>query len=332
MKNDYAIVVRDVRKSFKTYRSLTGQKVAFASLRRKKVTKRALQGVSFTIRKGEIVALLGLNGSGKSTLVKIIIGILYPDEGSTFIMGHDSWTERNKFASRMGVVLGAHGQLYWDLPALDTFNLMKHIYKIPDKVFKERVSYFVKRLNLKDVYKRQVRQLSLGEQMKCNFVASVLHMPDIVLLDEPTIGVDLPSKSALRETIKDMQRRYNTTFLLTTHIVEDITIAERIVILDKGRVIFQGSQERLLKLFGDNRTVELSFENMPGNEYRRFGRVLAETPDYAKIEVKSSVLKDKRFIDFLSRKEVVDYNVLGPELSNVLMKLYRSRNGRRSHG
>lgn len=325
MQNQNIIEVKNVKKRFKTYRSLTGKKVMFATLRRKKFIKKALQGVSFNIKKGEIAALLGLNGSGKSTLIKIVIGILYPDNGSVTVLGHNSWKERDNIASHLGVVLGAHGQLYWDLPPMDTFNLMKHIYKIPDKTFNERISYYVDRLNLKDVYKRQVRQLSLGEQMKCNFVASVLHMPEIVLLDEPTIGVDLPSKSALRETIKDMQKRYNTTFLLTTHMVEDISIAEHIVILDKGQVIFDGVQDKLLKLFGDKRTVELSFEQIPKSSYRKFGRVISETPDYAKLEVESGILKNKNFINFLSRKEVVDYNVLGPELGNVLMRLYKSR-------
>ena len=136
---------------------------------------------------------------------------------------------------RMGIVLGAHGQLYWDLPAIDSFNLMRSIYHIPTRICKGRLDYLLDLLELRDVYKRQVRTLSLGEQMKCNFVASMLHAPELVILDEPTIGVDLPSKQALRTAILETRKESNTTFLLTTHIIEDITMAERIIALDKGR-------------------------------------------------------------------------------------------------
>jgi ABC-2 type transport system ATP-binding protein len=317
------IEVSHVSKKFKTYEAKVG-KGLFSSLRRRYYIRPALRDVDFSIKEGEIVAILGLNGSGKSTLMKIIIGILYPDKGTVKVLGANSWSERDRIATHLGVVLGAHGQLYWDLPPIDTFNLMKHIYRIPDKEFSDRLNYFVERLNLKSVYKRQVRQLSLGEQMKCNFVASVLHQPKIVILDEPTIGVDLPSKSALRETIHDMQKNYKTTFLLTTHIVDDITIAKRIVILDKGKIIFNGVQNELLGLFGNKRMVELALKDSASTIYRTFGKVLGEAPNYAKIEVAQQRLKDPKFIGFISGKNVTDYNISEPELTEVLLKLYTS--------
>lgn len=316
-----------VSKRFKTYETRSGRGF-FATLRRRYYRKTALRDVSFSIREGEIVALLGLNGSGKSTLVKIIVGILYPDKGNVMVMGHDSWSERDKIAAQLGVVLGAHGQLYWDLPPVDTFELMRHVYKIPEREFEQRLKYFLDRLSLRDVYKRQVRQLSLGEQMKCNFVASVLHNPHIVMLDEPTIGVDLPSKAALRETIHEMQKRDRTTFLITTHIVDDISIAKRIVVLDKGGIIFDGSREELVQLFGNKRTVEFGLSSIANHDYRKFGKVLSAAPNYAKIEVAAARLKDPRFIRFLSSRNVVDYSVSEPELSEVLMKLYRSKRAR----
>ncbi len=320
------IEVSHVSKRFKTYETKSGSGF-FATLRRKYYMKTAVDDVSFSIKKGEIVALLGLNGSGKSTLVKIITGILYPDKGSVRVLGYNSWSQRNMIATSLGVVLGAHGQLYWDLPPIDTFELMRFVYKIPSKEFKERLDYFIERLSLHDVYKRQVRQLSLGEQMKCNFVASVLHNPSIVLLDEPTIGVDLPSKAALRETIHEMQKRNKTTFIVTTHIVEDINIAKRILILDKGKPIFDGSRGELLGLFGNKRTVEFNLSAASCRDYRKFGRVMAEAPNYAKIEVATSQLKDPEFIRFISGRNVIDYNVSEPELSAVLMRLYRQKRG-----
>ena len=324
----HIIEVSHVSKRFKTYETKSGSGF-FATLRRRYYMKAALADVSFSIKEGEIVALLGLNGSGKSTLVKIIIGILYPDKGSVRVLGYDSWSQRDRIATELGVVLGAHGQLYWDLPPIDTFELMRSVYNIPYKEFNERLEYFIDRLSLHDVYKRQVRQLSLGEQMKCNFVASVLHNPRIVLLDEPTIGVDLPSKAALRETIHEMQKRDRTTFIVTTHIVEDVNIARRILILDRGRLIFDGNRGKLLGLFGNKRIVEFGLSEASSRDYGRFGKVIAEAPNYAKIEVVSSRLKDRDFIKFLSSRNVIDYSVSEPELGGVLMKLYKAKRGAR---
>lgn len=316
-----AILVSDVSKQFKTYKQL--EEGFLASLRRKKYIKHALNGVTFTIKRGEIVALLGKNGSGKSTLIKIITGVVYPDKGSTSVLGFDSWNERAKSSQHIGVVLGAHGQLFWNLPPVDTFNFIRSVYRIPEKEYKKRLDYFLDILELREVYMRQVRSLSLGEQMKCNFVASMLQMPDIVILDEPTIGVDVPSKAALRNTILDLNKRHRTTFLLTTHIIEDITIANRIIMLDKGKVIFDGSRTKLEHFFGDKRSVELSFDKeMKGIDLKSYGKVIEKSRAYAKLEVDRKLLKTKRFIDLLENKNLVDYTVSEPGLGSIISRFY----------
>ena len=317
------IDVKGVRKDFKAYESKGS---GFFSFRRKSYIKHALRGVSFQIDRGEIVALLGKNGSGKSTLIKIMCGILYPTSGSAQILGFRPWEQRIDLVRRMGVVLGAHGQLYWDLPALDTFNLMKSVYHIPDRDFKNRLDYLLDMLELRGVYKRQVRTLSLGEQMKCNFVASMLHAPELVILDEPTIGVDLPSKQALRTAILETRKENGTTFLLTTHIVEDITMAERIIALDKGSVIFDGSKRKLETLFGNRKVVELEFSEPPDyRDYARQGRVLKIEGNYIKIQVDPRVLTSSGFTRLLSKGDVVDYRVGEQDLSEILMRLYKVR-------
>ncbi len=319
---EYAIEVKNVRKKFKAYEARRSGSFVHR-LFRDKYYKRALRGVNFAVKRGEIVALLGRNGSGKSTLIKIMSGILYPDSGTVSVLGMNPWEERTKLAMQLGVVLGAHGQLYWNLPAMDTFALMQHIYHVPAKEFKERLNYLLGPLDLKDVYMRQVRTLSLGEQMKCNFVASVLHLPKLVILDEPTIGVDLPSKQALRNTILEMQRDYGTTFLITTHIVEDLTMADRIIVLDHGRKIYDGSRRRLEMLFGDKKVIELEFgRTVDLKKYLRFGSATKIEGNYVRLEVKQSVLKHPAFARLLANSAVADYSVLEPGLGDVLMKLY----------
>lgn len=317
------IDVRGVRKDFKAYETKGS---GIFSFRRRSYIKHALRGVSFSINKGEIVALLGKNGSGKSTLIKIMCGILYPTSGRAQILGFRPWEQRIDMVKRMGIVLGAHGQLYWDLPAIDTFNLMRSVYHIPTKDFKGRLDYLLDLLELRDVYKRQVRTLSLGEQMKCNFVASMLHAPELVILDEPTIGVDLPSKQALRTAILETRKESNTTFLLTTHIVEDITMAERIIALDKGKVIFDGSKRRLETLFGDRKIVEIEFNDPPDfKAYARLGRVMKVEGSYLRMEVDPRVLTNRAFTRLLSKGDVADYKVGERDLSEILLRLYKVR-------
>ena len=319
---DEIIYVNSLKKRFRTFERASG-KGFLARMRRRYYFKNALRSVSFTIREGEIVALLGRNGSGKSTLIKLLTGILYPDSGTVRVLGMNPWKERPKLASDIGAVLGAHSQLIWDLPASDSFEMMRRIYHVDKKDFEERVKYFVKKLNLSDVYRRQVRQMSLGEQMKCNFLASILHMPKLVLLDEPTIGVDLPSKTALRETIFDMQRQFGTTFMLTTHIVEDIGIAKRIILLDKGTVVFDGSKKTLLLMFGNKRHVEITVDGHIGAGYDRFGTVLERTDDFIRLEVESSTVRSKTFRNLLNAENVIDYRVAEPDVSYILEKFYK---------
>lgn len=316
--------VNNIHKKFKTYEGKS--KGFLASLRRKYFWKYALNGVSFSVKKGEIIALLGNNGSGKSTLIKIIIGIIYPDKGNVTLFNLDSWKYRQTISKDFGVVLGAHGQLYWNLPAIDTFKLMKSIYKINNRDFEERLKYFIKMLHLQHVYKRQVRTMSLGEQMKCNFVASLLHMPKIVFLDEPTIGVDITSKLAIKNLIHELQEKYKTTFILTTHIIEDIDIANRIIMLDKGKVIFNDKFEKLQHVFGNKRVIELYFKRPSTINYKNYGKVLKSDFNYIKLEVNTKTIKTNKFISILSDSNIFDYKISEPRLNEIILKIYNIKN------
>jgi ABC-type uncharacterized transport system, ATPase component len=322
------IEINELRKRFKTHEHVD-KGTWLAKLMRKSYYKKALDGLSFSVDQGDIVALLGRNGSGKSTLIKTMTGILHPDSGTVRVFGLDPWENRIRIASQIGVVLGAHGQLYWNLPAMDTFNFMKSIYHIPERDFRKRLNSLVDMLDLKKVYMRPVRTMSLGEQMKCNFVASVLHMPKIVFLDEPTIGVDLPSKTALRAMILTMRKEYQTTFIITTHLVEDITMAEKVILINKGKLIFNGSRDSLEHVFGDKRMIDLELRNQDKTVFRNYGKVIEHNDNFVKLEVNKNVLKSKRFIGLLAGDNVIDYKVYEPGLNFVLSKLYKKTDRKR---
>ncbi|MDE1854882.1 MAG: ATP-binding cassette domain-containing protein [Candidatus Micrarchaeota archaeon] len=325
---NYAIEVKDVSKGFKTF-ELRRSGSFFHRLWRKRSWKQALSNVSFRVKEGEIVALLGRNGSGKSTLVKILSGILHPDSGSVRVLGFEPWKDRIKLAARLGVVLGAHSQLFWNISARDSFEFMKGVYSINEREYSQRLKYYLKVLSLGEVFNRQVRSLSLGEQMKCNFVASILHKPKIVFLDEPTIGVDLPSKIALRNAVLDLRAREGTTFILTTHIVEDITMAERVILLNNGSIVFDGSRKQLESMFGDKKHVELRLEEGSAVDFRRYGKLIEKSGDVVKIEVNKSTLKNQRFLRMLNDKSVLDYRVAEPGLNFVLTKFYAKMDRKR---
>ncbi len=330
---DYAIEVSNLHKSFMTYEPKgTG---VISSLRRTRKVKAALRGIDMQVGKGEIVALLGRNGSGKSTLIKAIAGILYPDSGYVKTMGMDPWNQRKRLAMQIGVVFGnTHPQLYWDLPPIDTFDYIKGIYGIEDADYNARLRYFIRLLNLKKIYKRQTRQLSLGERMKCEMVAALLHLPPLVIMDEPTIGVDLPARMNIRQVILEMQRDYGMTFLITTHVVDDITNVDRVIMLDKGNVIFDGSQEKMRSMLARDVILELRFgvDENPSRLIRK-GKIMKFEPGYLKAEINPSVLKEKWLTNLIKNKKIIDYRISEPNLSTVLERFYSSTNkGRRKRG
>ncbi|MGI0141831.1 MAG: ABC transporter ATP-binding protein [Candidatus Micrarchaeales archaeon] len=329
---DYVIEVHALGKKFREYQSQQGKKIFLASLRRKYSIKHALTNVSFKVKKGDIVMLLGENGSGKSTLIKILTGILHPDSGSAQVLGLAPWSGREKLAWDYGMVSGAHNQLFWNLPAIDTFDYVRGIYEIPKDVYKKRLDYYIKILNLKDVFRKPVRVLSLGERMKCNFVASVLHMPKIVFMDEATIGMDLSSVINVREAVMDMRKNYGTTFFITTHIVDEIkALAKSVIIIDKGKIVFDGSKRELQTFFGNRKQLEIHFDKQidPKN-YAKYGKVVASREDYLKIEIDSKHLKNKKIVNLLNSDIVLDYNVSEPDIGQVLAKFYnRGRKSKR---
>lgn len=221
--------------------------------------KQAINSINFTLNRGEIVGYLGKNGAGKSTMIKILCGIMTPTNGKVLVDSIVPYEERLKNAKNIGVVFGQRTQLWWDLPVIDSFKIIKNIYKINDEEFKKRLDYYDDLFNISSLYFSLTRTLSLGERMKADIVASMLHNPPILFLDEPTIGLDFLSKENMRRAIKDINSKYNTTILLTTHDMEDVeSLCERIILLDKANIMYDGSLELLKRKYNDFKHIQIN--------------------------------------------------------------------------
>ena len=231
------------------------------SLLREKRKVDALQGVSFEIERGELLGLIGPNGAGKSTTVKILTGILTPDGGEVAVGGMVPWKERKEHVRRIGVVFGQRTQLWWDVPIQDSYDLLKDIYRIPPRDYRERLEELAEALQLSGLLRTPMRQLSLGQRMRAELCGSLLHRPELLFLDEPTIGLDAVSKLALRDFLKWENREHGTTVLLTTHDMEDIVaLCSRVMVLGHGRKLFDGALSALLGRYDTVRTVTLRYE------------------------------------------------------------------------
>ncbi len=226
--------------------------------------KTAVNDISFNINEGEIVGYIGSNGAGKSTTIKMMCGILHPTRGSVKIDGLEPYTRRKQVAQNIGVVFGQKTQLWWDIPLIESFKVLKEIYQISDEDYAERMEFLENVLTLKEFLNQPVRTLSLGQRMRADLAASLLHNPKVLFLDEPTIGLDVLVKEKIREAIKEMNRKYNTTVILTTHDMDDIVnLCSRIIIIDEGSIIYDGDLLSIKNKFGDLRTVTIELRNIP---------------------------------------------------------------------
>ena len=231
-------------------------------LLREKETVFALRDLSFEIEKGELVGYIGPNGAGKSTTVKILSGILTPDSGNVSVDGRIPWESRREHVRNIGVVFGQRMQLWWDVPILDSYGLLKEIYRIPDADYRQRLKELTETLQLEDLLRTPLRQLSLGQRMRAELCGSLLHRPGLLFLDEPTIGLDAVSKLALRDFLRWENREHGTTILLTTHDMEDIAaLCSRVMVLGHGQKLYDGDLPALLEKYDTSRTVTVRFED-----------------------------------------------------------------------
>lgn len=256
-----AIEVEQLRKEFKVQKNREGLKGAFRDLFKREYNHIvAVNDISLHIPKGEICGYIGENGAGKSTTIKMLTGILQPTSGKLLVNGYVPFKDREAFVRDIGVVFGQRSQLWWDIGVIESFQLLRKVYRVPQETFKPRFDELVERLQLQELLHRPVRKLSLGQRMRCELAASLLHNPSILFLDEPTIGLDIMVKTEIREFLKDMNRRYETTIMLTTHDLQDIeALCSRVIMLDEGKVIYDGGLDELKAKWGKGKEVTLQF-------------------------------------------------------------------------
>ena len=227
---------------------------------RKVIIRHAVKDINFVINEGELVGYIGPNGAGKSTTIKMLSGILTPTSGKVTVLGKEPYFQRKENGMHIGIVFGQRSQLFWDLPVLDAFELYKKMYKIPDEIYQKNLAYYMKLLDINEFVMQPVRQLSLGQKMRAELCVAILHDPQILYLDEPTIGLDVLVKSKIRDFIKQLNEEKKTTVLLTTHDMADIeAICDRIILINKGTLLFDGGIQAFRDQFGSTSTLEILF-------------------------------------------------------------------------
>lgn len=284
----------------------------------------ALNDVSFTVGDGEIVGYIGPNGAGKSTTIKIMCGILTPDSGECVINGKTPWRERISHVREIGVVFGQRSQLWWDVPVIDSFELVRDMYKIDQKLYKNNLDELSQLLDLGEILKTPTRNLSLGQRMRCEIVASLLHNPKTLFLDEPTIGLDAVSKIAVRQFIKKLNTERGTTIILTTHDMQDIeALTERILLIGKGKILLDGSLEELKEHTTQNKTLVVKYKrNRPelcsGMEF------VESKQEHLVIALDPSILSVSDAIAYLAKQtELLDVSVSGITAEEMVAALYK---------
>jgi ABC-2 type transport system ATP-binding protein len=324
------IELTDIKKTFRVGRRKKGLFQAFRSLFRREYDRvRALDGVSFSVAEGEIAAFIGPNGAGKSTAIKIMGGILVPDGGECTVMGLCPWRERKRYVAGIGVVFGQRSQLWWDVPVLDSFDLLKDIYGIGERRFRENLEELSDILELGPLLRTPPRQLSLGQKTRCEIAASLLHEPRVLFLDEPTIGLDALSKLAVRCMIARLNRERNITVILSSHDMDDIeALTERVLLIGGGKLIYDGALGKLRERYGPVKRLEISFEgggdSGPPLPETPGALLVSQTEGRAIYEISSGRAGLSQVLGLLGEKlSITDLSVVSPPIEEIIAAVYR---------
>ncbi len=319
------IEVQDISKTFKVNKRKAGIPGMIANMFVPKYEyKEAVKKISFNIEEGEMVGFIGPNGAGKSTTIKMLSGILCPDEGNISVGGYVPYKQRKDYVANIGVVFGQKSQLQWDLPVIDSFELLKAIYRIPEDKYKKNLNRFTDMLDMGGFIDQPVRQLSLGQRMRSDIVASLLHSPEIVFFDEPTIGVDIIGKETIRSFIKELNEKDKVTMIFTTHDMQDIEqTCNRLIIIDKGSIMYDGSLHEIRNKYGTSR--ELIAEFNEETKVQPINDVIIEDKEDRRVSFtfdNNVIDVNKLMHEILGKYSVRDITVKEPEIESIIQKMY----------
>jgi ABC-2 type transport system ATP-binding protein len=318
------IAARDLRKTFRVLNRKPGALGALTTLFSRDYTERvAVEGMTMSLEAGELVGYIGPNGAGKSTTIKMLTGILVPTSGEVVVAGLVPYRERKRNARNIGVVFGQRSQLYWDLPLVESFELLRAIYGVPRDRYRQQMAYFVELLDMGSFLSTPVRQLSLGQRMRGDFAAAMLHDPPIVYLDEPTIGLDVVAKEAIRQFIARINAERGTTFILTTHDLADVErLCRRIVLIDQGRLVYDGEIEQLKEQYGTHRTLVVQLTN-PEDVTIAGAEVESREGNLVRLRFdRRTISADQLIRRVADRYGVTDVSIEEPELETIIRRIY----------
>ncbi len=321
------ISVSNLKKHFTVYKKHPGLLGSIRSLwHREYETVSAVDGISFDIEQGEVVGFIGQNGAGKTTTLKMLSGLLYPTSGETAVLGFNPWDRKNEFQKQFSLVLGQKNQLWWDLPAMETFLLNQAIYDIPEAQFRKTLNKLVKLLDVSESVQIQVRKLSLGQRMKCELIAALLHNPKVLFLDEPTIGLDVVMQKTLRDFIADYNREFGATVILTSHYMDDVKeLCKRVIMIDHGKKIYDGSLSNIIDKYARSKTLSLVFgQPVTKKALEKFGVVKDWSSSAATIQVprKEATKIASRLLESLP---VQDLNIEEAPLEAIIREVFGTK-------
>jgi ABC-2 type transport system ATP-binding protein len=317
----------DVRELTKTYRVFQKKEGLFGALRglvrREYKVVRAVDGVSFRIEPGEMVAFLGPNGAGKTTTLKMLSGLIYPSSGAAEVLGYVPWHRADDFRRRFALVMGQKNQLWWDLPAADSFQLHREIYSIPRDEFTRTLGELTELFHVERLTRQPVRELSLGERMRMELIAALLHRPRLLLLDEPTIGLDVVAQVTIQNCLKEYNRVRGVTMLLTSHYMRDVeALCSRVLVITHGRLVYDGPLSGITEQFGRDKLVKLQFaDEVPPGELKPYGEVVRREGPVVDLKVDRTRVAEV-LSSILDRYTVVDMSVQDPPLDQMIARVF----------
>ena len=282
----------------------------------------AVDRVGFTIEPGEMVAFLGPNGAGKTTTLKMLSGLIYPTSGAARVLDFVPWQRADRFRRQFALVMGQKNQLWWDLPASDSFQLHREIYSIPQAQFQSTLTELTELLGVERLTRQAVRELSLGERMKMELIAALLHAPRLLLLDEPTIGLDVVAQAAIRKCLLQYHAQRGVTMILTSHYMRDVeALCERVLVITQGALLYDGPLSGIIERFGESKLVKLQFESPAPDDLGRFGQLVRREGPFAELKIERSRVPEVLGA-VLDRHELADVSVEDPPLEEIIARVF----------